>query len=96
MLRDREILGRDGFLVVTLHRDPDRGSLIDRPEIITRGFIYVQEAEDLIEGAQDVAERIAQDTSLNDKALKEKLQDSLAAYLYRETKRRPMIIPVLS
>ena len=96
VLRDREILGRDGFLVVTLHRDPDRGSLIDRPEIITRGFIYVQEAEDLIEGAQDVAERIAQDTSLNDKALKEKLQDSLAAYLYRETKRRPMIIPVLS
>ena len=91
VLRDREILGRDGFLVVTLHRDPDRGSLIDRPEIITRGFIYVQEAEDLIEGAQDVAERIAQDTSLNDKALKEKLQDSLAAYLYRETKRRPMI-----
>ncbi len=96
VLRDREILGRDGFVVAVVHRDPDTGELVDQPEIITKGFIHTNEAVDLISGATDMVTRITQDTSLSDKALRERIQDKLGEYLYHETKRRPMIIPVLS
>ena len=96
VLRDREILGRDGFVVVTIRRNPDRGAVLDRPEIITRGFIYRKEAEELISDAEEIALRACQDGSLGDKALKDKVQEALGNYFYRETKRRPMIIPVLS
>jgi ribonuclease J len=96
VLRDREILARDGFMVVTMHRDPDRGLVLDRPDIVTRGFVYVQEAQELIDGAADVVLKVCEDASLNDKAMKDKVQETLGNYLYKETKRRPMIIPVLA
>lgn len=96
VLRDREVLGRDGFVVAVIHRDPDTGQLIDRPEIITKGFIHANEATDIIDGAVDTVTRLAQDSSLSDKALRERLVDKLGEYVYHETKRRPMIIPVLS
>ncbi|HET7376479.1 MAG TPA: ribonuclease J [Anaerolineae bacterium] len=96
VLRDREILSRDGFVVVAMHRDPDRGLVLDRPDIVTRGFVYTQEAQDLINGAADVVLKVCENTTLEDKALKDKVQESLGSYLYKETKRRPMIIPVLA
>jgi ribonuclease J len=96
VLRDREILGRDGFVVAVVHRDPDTGQLADRPEIISKGFIHLNEAQDIITGAEDVVMRIAQDAALTDKSLRERIQDKLSEYIYHETKRRPMIIPVLS
>ena len=96
VLRDREILGRDGFVVAVVHRDSDTGQLIDQPEIISKGFIYVKDAEHIITGAADAVTRLAQDTTLNDKALYDKIKETLSEYLYHETKRRPMIIPVLS
>ena len=95
VLRDREILGRDGFVVVTLRRDPERGLIIDQPEITTRGFVYVQEAEELLTGAGEVVARVCGDSALSDRAVHDKVQEALANYFYRETKRRPMIIPVL-
>ncbi len=96
VLRDREVLGRDGFVVAVVHRDPDTGQLIDQPEIITKGFIHTNEATDIINGAADMITRIAQDNSLSDKTLRDRIDDKLSEYLYHETKRRPMIIPVLS
>lgn len=96
VLREREILSRDGFVIVSLHRDPDRGLVLDRPDIITRGFVYTQEAQDLIDGAADIVMKVCENASLEDKALKDKVQETLGNYLYRETKRRPMIIPVLA
>ncbi len=96
VLRDRETLARDGFVVVAIHRDPDRGLVLDRPDIVTRGFVYVQEAQELIDGAAEVVLKVCEDASLNDKAIKDKVQESLSNYLYKETKRRPMIIPVLA
>jgi ribonuclease J len=96
VLRDRETLARDGFVVVSIHRDPDRGLVLDRPDIVTRGFVYVQEAQELIDGAADVVLKVCEDASLNDKAMKDKVQETLGNYLYKETKRRPMIIPVLA
>jgi ribonuclease J len=96
VLRDREILGRDGFVVAVVHRDPDTGEVADRPEIISKGFIHLNEAQDIISGAEDVVMRIVQDASLTDKSLRERIQDKLSEFIYHETKRRPMIIPVLS
>jgi ribonuclease J len=96
VLREREILGRDGFVVVTVRRDRDRGTIDERPEITTRGFIYVKESEDLISGAEETILKVCQDNSLSDKALKDKIQEALSNYVYRETKRRPMIIPIVA
>ncbi len=96
VLRDREVLGRDGFVVAVLHRDPDTGQLIEQPELITKGFIHTDEGQDTLNGATDIVTRIAQDNTLSDKALRDRIGEKLSEYLYHETKRRPMIIPVLS
>ena len=96
ILREREILGRDGFLVAVVHRDRATGQLIDQPDIITKGFIHANEAQDILSGATDIITRCAQDSTLSDKALRDRIGSKLSEYLYHETKRRPMIIPVLS
>lgn len=96
VLRDREVLGRDGFVIAVLHRDPDRGVVIDQPELISKGFIHPEDGEDILSGAAEMVLRLSSDTALSDKALRDGIKDKLAEYLYRETKRRPMIIPVLS
>jgi len=96
VLRDREVLGRDGFVIVVVHRDPDRGVVIDQPELISKGFIHPEDGEDILSGAAEMVLRLSSDTMLNDKALRDSIKDKLAEYLYRETKRRPMIIPVIS
>ena len=96
ILREREILGRDGFLVAVVHRDRATGQLTGQPDIMTKGFIHANEALDIIRGATDIITRLAQDSALSDKALRERIGGQLSDYLYHETKRRPMIIPVLS
>jgi ribonuclease J len=96
VLRDREVLGRDGFVIAVIHRDPDRGVIIDQPELISKGFIHPEDGEDILSGAAEMVLRLSSDTALSDKALRDSIKDKLAEYLYRETKRRPMIIPVLS
>jgi ribonuclease J len=96
VLRDREVLGRDGFVIAVLHRDPDNGTVIDQPELISKGFIHPEDGEDILSGAAEMVLRLSSDTALSDKALRDSIKDKLAEYLYRETKRRPMIIPVLS
>ena len=96
VLREREILGRDGFLVAVVHRDHATGQLVDQPEIITKGFIHANEALDILNGATDIITRLARDSALSDKTLRERISGQLSEYLYHETKRHPMIIPVLS
>jgi ribonuclease J len=96
VLRDREVLGRDGFVIAVLHRDPDNGTIIDQPELISKGFIHPEDGEDILSGAAEMVLRLSSDTALSDKALRDSIKDKLAEHFYRETKRRPMIIPVLS
>ncbi len=96
VLRDREVLGRDGFVIAVVHREPERGVVIDQPELISKGFIHPEDGEDILSGAAEMVLRLSSDTALSDKALRDSIKDKLAEYLYRETKRRPMIIPVLS
>ena len=96
VLREREVLGRDGFVIAILHRDPDTGELIDQPEIMSKGFIHPEDGENVLSGAAEVVMRLSSDASLSDKALQDRIKDKLSEYVYHETKRRPMIIPVLS
>ena len=95
VLRDREVLSRDGFVVAIVQKDSDTGQVRGRPEIITRGFVFEREAEDLLNGAEEAVLAAAQSDGVNGKALREKVKDALAEYLYQETRRRPMVIPVV-
>jgi ribonuclease J len=101
VLRDREVLSRDGFVVAIVQRDSDTGQAQGRPEIITRGFVVEHEAQDLIVGAEDAVLKAVQGGAPNGapsgggKGLRDKVKDALTEYLYHETKRRPMVIPVV-
>lgn len=88
VMRDREILGRDGFVAVQVLIDRDTGELIERPEFISRGFVYLREAADLVESAEHVIEEII--ATSNDGDLTRAIQDGLSRLFYNETKRRPM------
>jgi ribonuclease J len=95
VLRDREVLSRDGFVVAIVQKDSETGRVQGRPEIITRGFVVEHEAEDLIIGAEDAVLKTVQGNSVNGRPLRDKVKDVLAEYLYHETRRRPMVIPVV-
>jgi len=96
VLRERELLGRDGFMLAIVHRDPDSGRLLDTPELITRGFIYMKEAEDVLAGAtQAVVSIVESNGRVSQEAIRDKVEKSLSEYLYNETKRRPMIMAVV-
>jgi ribonuclease J len=94
VLRDRHLLSRDGFVVVVVAVDADTGELIEGPDIITRGFVYIRESGDLIdEAAQCVLQALEHGGPKARVAAK--IKDSLAEFLYEQTKRRPMILPVV-
>ena len=94
VLRDRHLLSRDGFVVVVVAVDADTGKAVDGPYIITRGFVYIRESGDLIEdAAQCVLEALEYGGPKI--TLNAKIKDSLALFLYEQTKRRPMILPVV-
>ena len=94
VLRDRHLLSRDGFVVVVVAVDADTGKAVDGPYIITRGFVYIRESGDLIEdAAQCVLEAL--EYGGPKMTLNAKIKDSLALFLYEQTKRRPMILPVV-
>jgi len=94
VLRDRHLLSRDGFVVVVVAVDADTGEVIEGPDIITRGFVYIRESGDLIEEAVlcvlDALEGREPGASASNK-----IKRSLAGFLYEQTKRRPMILPVV-
>ena len=94
VLRDRHLLSRDGFVVVVVAVDADTGKVVEGPHIITRGFIYIRESEQLIdEAGQCVLEAVEHGGPRS--TISTKIKDSLAEFLYAQTKRRPMILPVV-
>jgi ribonuclease J len=96
VLRERELLGRDGFVMAIVHRDPDTGKLLDTPDIVTRGFIYQQEGEEVLAGATQAAmEAVQSNSRASQEATRERVEKVLSEYLYRETKRHPMIMAVV-
>lgn len=95
VIRDREILARDGFLLVDVNVDKD-GHLIGQPEIISRGFIYLREADDLIDMVKaTVHSTLEQTRSSHNGKRRDVLQDNISKVLYNETKRRPMVYTLI-
>ena len=97
VMRDREILARDGFLIVVVNIDRETGEVMDDPEIISRGFIYLREADDLIKTVKGTVQQSLNNSrqSRNGKR-RDMLQDSVSKILYNETKRRPMVFSIIN
>lgn len=99
VLRDRKHLGQDGIIVVTASIDYETGQLIAGPEVVSRGFVYVKEAEELIAQARKVAEKSLENcyySNISDiAAIKSKLRDAVSHFVYEKTKRSPMILPII-
>ena len=100
VLRDRKHLAEDGMIVVCVNLSSEDGSVITGPDIITRGFIYVKESEELMESLQEVAlealDRCQRKHIRDWAAIKSAIKNDLSGYLYKTTKRNPMILPVIS
>ena len=99
VLRDRKHLAQDGMLVVCVNISGQDGSIVSGPDIITRGFIYVKESEDLMDELRNVAleaiERCERKRIRDWTTIKGAIKNDLSGYLYKTTKRNPMILPVI-
>ena len=99
VLRDRKHLAQDGMIVVCVNLSSQDGSILTGPDIITRVFIYVKESEDLMDELKEVAteavERCGRKRSRDWATIKSAIKSDLSGYLYKHTKRNPMILPVI-
>ncbi len=99
VLRDRRHLAQDGVIVVVLSMAGEDGALVSGPDIITRGFVYVKESEGLLEELRQVALQAVQSVdsrwATDWAAIKGAIKENLSGYLYKKTKRSPMILPVI-
>ena len=100
VLRDRKHLAEDGVIVVCVNLSAEDGSILTGPDIITRGFIYVKESEALMLELEEVAleaiERCQRKRMRDWNAIKTAVKNDLSGYLYKTTKRNPMILPIIS
>ena len=100
VLRDRHKLAEDGMVVVILPYSGDAHALVSEPEIVTRGFIYVKEAEGIMEELKRVAiESVmaCEEHNVSDwSAIKSRVKNNISGYLYKTTRRSPMILPVIT
>lgn len=100
VMRDRQKLAEDGIAVVTLSIDSYSGEILGGPDIITRGFVYAREAEELLAGAnlcaQENLDRLRANGVTDWGKMKAVLKDSLSEYFWKTTKRRPMILPIFT
>ncbi len=90
VMREREALARDGFVVIYMHLDRQRSMLLHEPEIVSKGFVFIRDAEELFELARArIRTLIAEDSNTD---LKRRIEKDLSKFFYAETRRRPMII----
>jgi len=99
VLRDRKLLSQDGILVVVVTLSKQDGAIMSGPDIISRGFVYVRESEGLLEEANRIVTSTLQrlmNENVNEWAsLKTHVKDALGRFLYEQTRRRPMILPII-
>ena len=100
VLRDRLLLSQDGLIVVVATVSAEGGYLLSGPDIVSRGFVYVRESEDLMEEMREVVmDTIGGCLSSQSRTdwyqIKNKVRDDMAKFIYGKTKRKPMIIPVI-
>lgn len=96
VMRDREILARDGFITVVVNVD-GQGRMMGEPEIISRGFIYLRNAEGLIAQVKDTINDVLISTrTIRNGRRRDRMQEAIARVLYNETKRRPMVFAIIN
>ena len=93
VMREREALARDGFIFVNLRLDSSSGRLLREPEIITRGFVYLRDSEQLLAETRRHIEKVVTQSNGN---LQENMEQMLRTFFYDSTKRRPMIFVVVN
>ncbi len=98
MLRDRRVLSRDGIVVVSVVLSPQTGKLVAPPEIVNKGFVDSHDNTELVAGAQRAVTAIASHRPLPKRksTMEARIREALAKYLYDETHRRPVILPVVT
>jgi len=99
VLRDRQLLSENGLIIVVMTLERGSNQVVAGPDIVSRGFVYVRESENLIEEARDVVEK-ALDKCLSKSTtdwnkMKTEIKDSLSDYIWKKTKRTPMILPII-
>ena len=99
VLNDRKHLSRDGIIIVVATIDAETGTIMSGPDIVSRGFVYVRENEELMNRARAAAQRIIEqtyDTRYKDwNTVKTSLRDTISKIMYEKTKRSPMVLPIL-
>ncbi len=99
VLRDRKHLAQDGLIAVVVAIDTDGGYIFSGPDVVSRGFVYVKESEELMDGVREAA-RVSVEKALDSghvdyNYIKQNLRDDLTKLLYSKTKRKPMILPII-
>ncbi|MBP5459966.1 MAG: ribonuclease J, partial [Clostridia bacterium] len=99
VMRDRKRLAEDGIITIVVAMDNVSGEVVSGPDIITRGFVYVRESEDLIQTSQETAMWAIENCLNNDirdwSTIKQRIRDEVSHVVYEETKRSPMILPII-
>ena len=99
VLRDRKHLSEDGLVIIVATVDNRTGKVLAGPDLVSRGFVYVRENESLMDGAQSVVEsaldRCVEEHVRDWNSVKTRVREALSSYIYRRTKRSPMILPIL-
>ncbi len=100
VIRDRQMLSENGMIIVIITLDRKTSNIIAGPEIVTRGFVYVRENEKLMDEIQTVAkeelELCIRNKQLEWSTIKSNVRDAVTDYVYKKTKREPMILPIIS
>lgn len=100
VLRDRQLLAKDGMFVITVVIDSKTKKIIGKPQVTSRGFIFVKENFDLVNATKKkveevVAQKTSPDSAVNWDYVKNNIREVVGAYLYQKTERRPMVLPVV-
>lgn len=99
VLRDRKHLSEDGLIIAVATIEAESGAILAGPDIVSRGFVYVRESEELMDAARSLLMKTLQgclDDDLHDwNTIKSRMKDELSDYIYIKTKRRPMILPII-
>ena len=99
VIRDRQMLAQDGMFVIIASIDVTTGKLRKSPDIISRGFVYLKESQDLLKNTRLIIKKTVEEGAvgnpINFDALKDEITDNVARYLFQETAKKPMVIPVV-
>lgn len=99
VLRDRRLLSEDGIFIAVVTIDRRKGKIVSGPRVVTRGFVFVKESIELIEQTNEIIKQVVEENLAKKEfdwsTLKQEMRDALGKFLFNETKRRPIILPVI-